>query len=179
MFFLAISNNLPIFADNVRMASAANKAMQDAGQKTVPVWKQIIKAALSWQTALMAGISLLIVYGKEIAAWGKSLFGASTQAMSAEEAVENLNDQLSKSDGKFSENAMAIRKFANEWKNLSGEASQTQWIEKNRASFDSMGLSILNAADAERVFVNNTDSVIEALKSRARAEAARELAKEK
>lgn len=179
MFFLAISNNLPIFTDNLKRASEANEIMKKAGQTTVPVWRQVIKSVLSWQTALMAGISLLIVYGKEIAAWGKSLISSSKQTLTAEKAVGNLNDQLSKSDGKFSSSAMAIRKFSDEWKKISGETAQIQWIEKNKASFEEMGLSILNATDAERVFVSNTNSVIEALKSRARAEAARELAKDK
>lgn len=73
-FFLAISNNLPMLADELKKARIEYQAMQEAGQKGIPVWKQLTKSILSWQTALVVGITLLSVYGKDIAEWVASLF---------------------------------------------------------------------------------------------------------
>lgn len=73
-FFLAISNNLPILADEIKKARIEYQAMQEAGQKGIPVWKQLTKSIFSWQTALVVGITLLSVYGKDIMDWIGSLF---------------------------------------------------------------------------------------------------------
>lgn len=73
-FFLAISNNLPVLADEIKKAIIEYQATQDAGQKGIPVWKQLIKSIFSWQTALVVGITLLSVYGKDIMDWIGSLF---------------------------------------------------------------------------------------------------------
>ena len=73
MFFLAISNNLPIFFDEVQKArkeyaayiEELKKGNTDV-QKVAPVWKQIISGVVSWNTALVVGITLLTAYGNEI-----------------------------------------------------------------------------------------------------------------
>lgn len=75
MFFLAISNNLPIFADNVQRAREEYDMLVKSGQKAVPVWKQILKSLFSWQTALTTGIMLLVMYGKEVGNWVSELVG--------------------------------------------------------------------------------------------------------
>ena len=79
-FFLSISNNLPILVDEIAKAIkeyAAFKAELKAGNKDVkavaPVWKQLTKSILSWQTALVVGLTLLSVYGKDVIKWISSL----------------------------------------------------------------------------------------------------------
>lgn len=79
-FFLAISNNLPIVVDEIAKARkeyAAFKAELKAGNKDVkavaPVWQQLTKSILSWQTALVVGLTLLSVYGKDVIKWIGSL----------------------------------------------------------------------------------------------------------
>lgn len=86
-FFLAISNNLPMLTDELKKARIEYQAMQEAGQKGIPVWKQLTKSILSWQTALVVGITLLSVYGNDIMDWVASLFkgkGAIDDIVSAE-----------------------------------------------------------------------------------------------
>lgn len=83
-FFMAISNNLPVFTDELARAKKEYKALVDSGKEGVPVWKQILKSLFSWQTALTTGIMVLIMYGDEIGNWVKGLFGA-------KEAVNELN----------------------------------------------------------------------------------------
>ncbi len=79
-FFLAISNNLPILVDEIAKAKkeyAAFKAELAAGNKDVkavaPVWQQLTKSLISWQTALVVGLTLLSLHGKEVINWGKEL----------------------------------------------------------------------------------------------------------
>lgn len=75
-FFLAISNNLPMFADELKRASEEFKRMKAEGLTAIPVWKQLLGSIFSWQAALVIGITLLSAYGSEIAKWVGSLFKA-------------------------------------------------------------------------------------------------------
>ena len=66
MFFMAISNNLPIFTDELARARKEYDELQKSGKKGTPVWKQVLSSLFSWQTAMTTGIMLLVMYGDEI-----------------------------------------------------------------------------------------------------------------
>lgn len=91
MFFLAISNNLPIFTDELARARKEYDALTASGQKATPVWKQVLSSLFSWQTALTTGIMLLVMYGDEIVDWVAGLFKARTETAAAAEEQRNLN----------------------------------------------------------------------------------------
>ncbi len=76
MFFLAISNNLPMFIDEVKKTKTEVAELNAQGMKTVPVWKQVLSGFLSWQTLLVIGITILSKYGNEIINYTKGLLGA-------------------------------------------------------------------------------------------------------
>lgn len=95
-FFLAISNNLPMLVDELQRAREANKAMRAEGQKTVPVWKQVASGIVSWQTALVVGITLLTAYGKDIANWVKGLFGAKQALIETSEITRSFGSNIAK-----------------------------------------------------------------------------------
>lgn len=74
MFFMAISNNLPIFTDELARARREYELLTASGQKATPVWKQVLSSIGSFQTLLAVGITLAVVYGKEIGNFVSSLF---------------------------------------------------------------------------------------------------------
>ena len=90
-FFLAVSNNVPMFVDELKRATAANKALRSEGKATIPVFRQVISSIVSWQTALVLIITLLTAYGKEIGSWVKSLFSAKEAITATEYAQRQLN----------------------------------------------------------------------------------------
>lgn len=90
-FFLAISNNLPILADNIKAARAEFKEAVAAGQQATPVWKQLLSSVFSWQTALVVGITLLSTYGKDIVAFVGNLFKQKEGFDAASAAAEDYN----------------------------------------------------------------------------------------
>lgn len=73
-FFLAISNNLPMFVDELKRANEEFKRMKSEGQTAIPVWKQLLGSLFSLQSALVIGITLLSAYSSEIIDWVASLF---------------------------------------------------------------------------------------------------------
>lgn len=69
VFFSAISNNLPILADEIKRARNEYKLLKKSGQSATPVWKQVVSSLFSWQTALTVGITLLTLYGDKVVDW--------------------------------------------------------------------------------------------------------------
>ena len=91
-FFLAISNNLPMFADELKRASEEFKSLKAQGKEAVPVWKQLLGNLFSWQSALVIGITLLSAYGNEIIDWGASLFNGKKALEETTSAYKQLED---------------------------------------------------------------------------------------
>lgn len=185
-FFLAISNNLPMLADELKKAAAEYKAFKmavAAGNndvaKVAPVWKQLITSIFSWQTALVAAITLLSVYGKDIIEWTKKLFGAGEAIKNTKQLQDELNQSFSKNSGELSKLIIQFKSYQRQWKELAGNLQEQQkFIDKNKDALDSMGVSIKSVRDAENLFVDNTDNFINSLKLRAQATAAQDLAAE-
>lgn len=90
-FFLAISNNLPIFIDELKKARVEYELLKKSGQTATPVFKQVLSPLLSWQTVLVVGITLLSSYGGEITKWVGSLFDARKELDALEELQKDFN----------------------------------------------------------------------------------------
>lgn len=109
MFILAISNNLPMLADAIADVHKQNELLAASGQKGVPVWKQLASSIFSWQTALVAAISLGIVFGKDIANWVSSLFKAKKELSETQQLQESLNTSRRKGGEAASEESAKLR----------------------------------------------------------------------
>lgn len=109
MFILAISNNLPMLADAIADVRKQNELLAASGKKGVPVWKQLASAVFSWQTALVAAISLGIVFGKDIANWVSSLFKAKKELSETQQLQESLNTSRRKGGEAASEESAKLR----------------------------------------------------------------------
>lgn len=141
-FFLAISNNLPILADEIKRARIHFEALKKSGQTATPVWKQVVSSIVSWQTALTVGITLLTLYGDKLVKWISGLG-------KAKEADDNL---LS------AEQELALaRKSA--WGNIAKEQSQLD-ILYNKLKNVTLSTTERNAAVREWVKNYKTHSDI-------------------
>ena len=171
MFFLAISNNLPIFADEVQRAKREYEGLVKAGQKGVPVWRQILSSLFSWQTALTTGIMLLVMYGDEIVDWVKGLF-------SAKEGVDALKKSLQeKNEVEKEGHAVSVRTRAeldntiSELRDFVGtkEQEKNKVDELNRKYGDAFG-SYKTLAEWYDVLIQKGNTYIESLFNQAKAQ---------
>lgn len=179
MFFLAISNNIPMFTDALGSARKEYEALTKAGKKATPVWKQVLSSLFSWQTAMAALITLSVVYGKEIGGWVKSLFGVKDAALSAAKAQEKVNESFRNSSSDVAEQVTLVRSLSERWKELGDNmADKKQFITENKKEFGKLGVEVGNVNDAENLLVDNTDVFIGAMILRAEAAAAFKLATE-
>lgn len=179
MFFLAISNNIPMFTDALSSARKEYEELTKAGKKATPVWKQVLSSLFSWQTALAALITLSVVYGKEIGGWVKSLFGVKDAALSVAKAQEKVNESFRNSSSDVAEQVTIVRSLSERWKELGDNmADKKQFITENKKEFGKLGVEVGNVNDAENLLVDNTDVFIGAMILRAEAAAAFKLATE-
>ena len=179
MFMLAISNNLPILSDQIKIAKNEYTALTAAGQKATPVWKQVVSSLFSWQTALVAGITLMIVFMPKIVEWVSKLKGSNNQMATTIELQKKLNETLEKSGDDFGKQITNLKKLQDGWNKLGGSLREKKkFINDNKDAFQSLGVSVTSVSDAENLLVKNTSVFVEALKSRAKAAAAGKLAEE-
>lgn len=179
MFFLAISNNIPMFTETLASARKEYEELTKAGKKATPVWKQVLSSLFSWQTAMAALITLSVVYGKEIGGWVKSLFGVKDAALSAAKAQEKVNESFRNSSSDVAEQVTIVRSLSERWKELGDNmADKKQFITENKKEFGKLGVEVGNVNDAENLLVDNTDVFIGAMILRAEAAAAFKLATE-
>ena len=141
MFFMAISNNLPVFTDELARARKEYDELQKSGKKGIPVWKQVLSSLFSWQTAFTTGIMLLVMYGDEIVAWTKDLF-------SARKGVDEFNISLREmteieKDGRAQmvRTRFELKSVIDEIKNFTGskEQEKAKVEELNRKYGESFG----------------------------------------
>lgn len=141
MFFMAISNNLPVFTDELARARKEYDELQKSGKKGIPVWKQVLSSLFSWQTAFTTGIMLLVMYGDEIVAWTKDLF-------SARKGVDEFNISLKEmteieKDGRAQmvRTRFELKSVIDEIKNFTGskEQEKAKVEELNRKYGESFG----------------------------------------
>jgi hypothetical protein len=92
--FMAISNNLPTFFDQISAIKAANKELAAAGQATKSVGSQVAASLLSWGTAMSLGITALTVLGPQLI----SYVGQLDEAKEATERLAVSTAQLAKEE---------------------------------------------------------------------------------
>lgn len=175
-FFLGISNNIPIVVDEINRLRAQNKLLQAEGKATVSVTGSIVKALFSWNTVLVILLTVFSMFGEQIIEWVGNLFKAKNAVISTTEALDNIAKELEDTNNSYGNNIVTLKQLQQEWKNLETTAKKDQWIKDNKSNFDQLGVSVNNVTDAENIFVNNTEAVINALKLRAKAAAAQKLA---
>lgn len=179
-FFLAVSNNLPIFADQIKAVTEANKELVAQGKPTTSVFKQIIDSLFSWQSALIVGVTVLSMYGKEIGDWVASLFKGKKAVDAMAEAQKGLSEAIQKDGLGIGDNIVKLQQLSREYRSLGDNMdARKQFILDNKSAFDDLGVSIQNVADADSLFISNTQAFIQAMMLRAQATAAQKLAEEK
>jgi len=100
-FFLAISNNIPQFTDEIKKLKTANVELAKSGEPVVSIAGAIAKAFFSWQTLISVGITLLTVYGSKMIEWvtntdkaTKSQFDFNEELKKSEANIENLTRKI-------------------------------------------------------------------------------------
>lgn len=141
MFFMAISNNLPIFTDELARARKEYDELQKSGKKGTPVWKQVLSSLFSWQTAMTTGIMLLVMYGDEIWDWTKNLFSAKKGVDEFNISLKEMTEIEKDGRARMVRTRFELKSVIDEIKNFTGskEQEKAKVEELNRKYGESFG----------------------------------------
>lgn len=180
MFFLAISNNIPIFTDALSSARKEYERLSAAGQKATPVWKQTLSSLFSFQTALAAAITLTVVYGKEIGEWIKGLFKskeATLELLSAEQEMALARKKATADSTKERVELDLLYKKLQDATISTNErnAAVGEWIKKYPQHADIMNGEEVSLEKLNIAYQSLTKQIIESAKAKAYFEKTAEL----
>ena len=176
VFFSAISNNLPMLADEIARAKKSVDELKKAGQTFTPVWKQIASSIFSWQTLLVAGVTVLTLYGKEITSWVASLFKGKTAIDAAAAALEQFNSAMAQGSVSAQSELTKLNLLYNAATDLSKPYEErAEAVKKLQdiypAYFGNMAAEQIMVGNTVGAYENLRDAIIEV----AQAKAAQEL----
>ena len=154
-FFLAISNNIPIFTD-------AFKRVKDEMGSTRIALMQTLKSLFSWQTAMVLGLTLLSKFGNEIIKWAGSVLGFGKAFDAAAEGLKAYNETMSKVSGQMAESSAELETYIYVLENGNKtEAEQAEIVqlvnEKYARQIEYLGLNITDTQsliDAKDKLIN-------------------------
>ena len=172
MFFLAISNNIPLLQDALSSARKEFDALTAAGKTATPVWKQVAKSIVSPQAAIAVGITLLTVYGDEIVSFAKKMLKGKDAVLSMKEVQEQLNEEFNNEIGGLAKTTTTVKSLAESYRALGDDMNaKKKFISENKDEFDKLNVSVNNVTDADNLLISGTDAYIKAMGLRAKATA--------
>ena len=175
--FMALSNNIPILTDEINRLISVNKELQAQGKPTTSVFKQILTSVFSLQTAMSLGITLLVIYGKEIGNWMGKMFGASDAASNMTKNVAEMNKELAEMAGQNIGRFKAlIAVIQSETKAEEDRLAAKRELAKDYPDFNQQ---ILDEKDATQAVTDAIDIYITKLEKKAKAQAAMNTVQEK
>ena len=175
-FFLAISNNLPMVAEQIQKITKANKLAKAAGLETTSAFMQIVKSLKSLNFIMVAVTTLLTFFGADLLKLIGRLFAANTAVDSHRKALRKLKKELKETSDEYGKNLLVLRKLQLEWTSLSTTAEKTTWIKNNTSEFNKLGIAINSVNEADNAFIKNSEAIVKTLQLRARATAAENIA---
>ena len=167
--FLAISNNIPILIDEITALRKANALLNAEGKASVPVWQQVVKSLFSWQTAMSVGISISVLYAKEIGAFFKELFKGKEAIDSAKISLNALNKAYESQELKSSIQSLYEMRINLASANAGFINQKATLDEYNKTFGVTFGIA-KSVNEAEQTLIKGTPSYIQALIQRAAAQ---------
>ena len=172
MFFLAISNNLPIFADAVARARQEYQMLVAANRQAVPVWRQILSSLLSWQTVMVGGITALVLYGDRITGFVADLFRGKQAFDSTAAAAERFHAVMTEgaqsAQAEITKLQLLYDAATDAAKPYEERATAVEKLQRiYPAYFDSLSSEAIMAGTAEAAYRNLTTAILETAQARA------------
>lgn len=132
---------------------------------------------------ILAAVGALISLTVALYNWCTKLSEEEEDARKVNEAyaeqVKKTNETMLGASKAMGESVMKFKELKAEYDKAKNSSKDLNtFIEKNKSGFDSLGVSVSNAAEADRVFAQQTDAVIESLKLRAKAAGAAQAAQD-
>jgi hypothetical protein len=92
--FMAVSNNIPMFVDQINNIKKANAGLIAQGKPIQSVFTQLGSALFSWNTAISLGVTILTVYGEKLINFFTGAKKSKEELEKLANAQQSLNDKI-------------------------------------------------------------------------------------
>lgn len=172
MFVLALTNNLPMLADAIKDVKVQNEALAKSNTATIPIWKTVLKNIFSWQTALIAAMSLFVVYGDEILNWASKLLGIKKNTDALTESQKRYNKALSEASREAMSDVTRLTLLYNASTNVAKSTEERQKATKALKDeypdyFGKLSNETIMLGQASDAYKNLAKNMVAASKARA------------
>lgn len=171
-FFIAISNNVPILADEIKNLIRQNKEAAKMGRETTSVWKQLAKSLFSWQTLLVLGLTVLSLYGGKIVEWVSNLGSADNALKKVTKTYTEFLKSLKEGNNEYTEAIESITRLSTIFKNIDGVylTAEDALEEYNKTLGNAFGHTE-DLATAQQNIIDKSDAYIDVMFKMAEANA--------
>lgn len=167
-FFLAISNNIPIFIDEFKRAKNELGSFKKALGETGKAFARSIPLSL---------ILLALSNWSKLAAMADKAFGTLEDGTyKVNVAYRKLHDTILKTNGDMGKHIATLAGLASQWKKLTSDDEKMVFLDKYKTEIEQTGFAVTSLTEAETLFSNLTGLVVESFMARAKAAAAMKLA---
>lgn len=147
--------------------------------KSPSLMKQVASSIFNWQTMLVLGITVLVMYSKEISEFAKRLFSGASAIKKANQLLEENNEITKQMNQSYADELTLYMKLRQQWILSAGDLKKrNEFLVESKDEFAKLGVEINSVAEAEDFLIRNTKNVVKALSLRARAAAYQDIAKE-
>lgn len=165
-------------ATTATAAAAGETAMATGANAAAIAVKGLIRAIFSWNTLLMLVIVAMQYLSEKLADWIDGMKETKTAIDETKTALQSLNEAMQSSE--IGNTITKVYELKGAWDELGDSlVEKEKFIRNNKEAFDQLGIAMSDVNEAEEFFSENTEDYIEAMKLRARAAGAMQLAAEK
>ena len=156
--FMAISNNLPMFFDELQKIKKANAELKTQGIETKSALTQLGASIFSWGTALSLGVTLLTLYGAKMIDWVEKALNP------ANKELEEMNKKMKWRQNYLNEGAKYIGQESAQYIGLVLALKQTNKGSEERSNLikginKEYGTTLKNISD-ETLFQKQLNSSV-------------------
>ncbi len=135
---------------------------------------------------IVAKVNPYVLLATAVVAVGTALFAFTKRTKEATKAQEEENKKIEEGKKRFDEYKTTVgsavgnvvgkfKSLQKSYKDLTTEMEKKRWIDENKTAFEQLGLKIQDVNDADKIFIEQSEQVIAALKARAKANALQSL----
>lgn len=168
----ALSNNIGQLTDAIELSKKANAELKAQNKSTIPVWRQVLSSVVSWQTALMVGVTLLTMYGDKVIKWIGSLFQSKEAIDANKTAQETMHEAMIKGSQSAAQETVSLRTLYMTAQDTT-QAMQTrisavdELQRKYPGYFGNMSQEAILAGKASEAYRQLTDDILATAQARA------------
>lgn len=171
-FFLAISNNVPIFVDEINRLREANKIAVKEGKATTNVFKAVFSSFFSWHSLIVVFLTVFALYGKEIFTWAGNMLKGARATDEAAESQKRFNDVMLKGSMDAQDELIRLKLLYNASQDHKRSLEErkdaaSQLIDVYKPYFKNLNEEAILAGKASDAYISLASSIVKSAKARA------------